>query len=954
MGEVLENGVYLPDEGERNAYNGLKGNWNTVDTVVAQVQALSSTGLIRKPVDELPTEDIETNVIYMLKAVKPNGDVYRIEYMYIDNHWDALGTSETTLDDYYTKAETDNLPAVKSGINATRVSNYDAHLANNDIHVTLANKQSWDGKQNALDTNQTAAVNSGVTAAKVTGYDTHVSDTDIHVTTNDKAAWNAKQDGLSQTQLAAVNSGITEAKRTGYDSHVADTDVHVTTADKAAWNSKQNALTQAQLDNIAAVPDKADSADLATVATTGDYGDLLNAPTIPTVNNASLTIQKNGTDVATFTANASSNVTANLSIPTKTSELDNDAGFLTQHNPIDNALSATSENALQNKVVKSELDGKAPLVHTHAASDVTSGTFNIARIPNLDASKITSGTIDIARLPKGSLERLVKVANQAARYALTTDDVQLGDTVQQLDTGVMYVVTDETKLDSADGYTEFTAGSASSVPWTGVTGKPNDYPPSSHTHTKSQITDFPALATVATSGSYNDLNNIPASFTPSSHTHGNLTNDGKVGTTANKPLITGTGGVVQAGSFGTSANTFCEGNDSRLSDARTPVAHTHGKADITDLFNSANTWTALNSYNQSIQITANFNIGAAPSSDVYGGFYFGNGNTNIGNVTARVSSAGITYSRLYVSNKYANGALDPNGTLTNVELQVGLKANGNRFIYSNASWDNSLIPYANNTYDLGSSSYQWNNIYSKGYYYNGTAWGLDQANVWNTYQTIKGYYFGNEQSTNGRTCLYLTSNRDTVGQSGIYITKFRQNRVQGGLQPLDLHYLAIDVLENSIRTNGILNLNITGWNNDVPSGAILYSALADAQLGSSLAPWKFINGVNPGALSLPDYSHPTLLDVTAQGLNWHTDTTPNYYEAPANGYFAVIVQCPNTANGVLDIFVNNTGIGSSDHGIYAGSELFCYVPVIQGSIVRVRARCDNYYSVAFYPCLGNV
>jgi hypothetical protein len=219
-------------------------------------------------------------------------------------------------------------------------------------------------------------------------------------------------------------------------------------------------------------------------------------------------------------------------------------------------LSATSENALQNKVVKSELDGKAPLVHTHAASDVTSGTFNIARIPNLDASKITSGTIDIARLPKGSLERLIKVADQSARYALTTDDVQLGDTVQQLDTGVMYVVTDETKLDSADGYTEFTAGSASSVPWTGVTGKPSDYPPSSHTHTKSQITDFPTLATVATSGEYSDLNNIPASFTPSSHTHGNITNDGKVGATANKPLITGTGGAVQAGSFGTAANTF--------------------------------------------------------------------------------------------------------------------------------------------------------------------------------------------------------------------------------------------------------------------------------------------------------------------------------------------------------------------------------------------------------------
>ena len=713
MGEVLENGVYLPDEGERNAYNGLKGNWNTVDTVVAQVQALSSTGLIRKPVDELPTEDIETNVIYMLKATKPNGDVYRIEYMYIDGHWDALGTSETTLDDYYTKAETDNLPAVKSGINATRVSNYDDHLANNDIHVTLANKQSWDGKQTALDANQTAAVNSGVTAAKVTGYDTHVSDTDIHVTTSDKAAWNAKQDGLSQTQLAAVNSGITEAKRTGYDSHVADTNVHVTTADKTAWNGKQNALTQTQLNNIAAVPDKANSADLATVATTGDYGDLLNAPAIPTVNNASLTIQKNGTDVATFTANASSNVTANLAIPTKTSELNNDAGFLTQHNPIDDELSATSENALQNKVVKSELDGKASLVHTHAASDVTSGTFNIARIPNLDASKITSGTIDIARLPKGALERLVKVANQTTRYALTTDDVQLGDTVQQLDTGVMYVVTDETKLDSADGYTEFTAGAASSVPWTGVTGKPNDYPPSSHTHTKSQITDFPTLATVATSGSYNDLNNIPASFTPSSHVHGNLTNDGKIGTTANKPLITGTGGVVQAGSFGNAANTFCEGNDSRLSDARTPVAHTHGKADITGLFNSANTWTGANSFSiDNLEVQTEYTLGTLPQAESAVALFTGRTTDNnfVTNINFYQNPTRGTGLRFTIRNKWDNNGYSTTGTTRNAHLEFLQNIDKTAYLQWQGYVNNSLYPLANNTYDLGNSSYKWKTI----------------------------------------------------------------------------------------------------------------------------------------------------------------------------------------------------------------------------------------------------
>ena len=66
------------------------------------------------------------------------------------------------------------------------------------------------------------------------------------------------------------------------------------------------------------------------------------------------------------------------------------------------------------------------------------------------------------------------------------------------------------------------------------------------------------------------------SRTPTSHTHGNITNAGAVGSTENLPLITTTSGVVTTGTFGTTANTFCQGNDSRLSDARTPTSHTHG------------------------------------------------------------------------------------------------------------------------------------------------------------------------------------------------------------------------------------------------------------------------------------------------------------------------------------------------------------------------------------------
>lgn len=131
--------------------------------------------------------------------------------------------------------------------------------------------------------------------------------------------------------------------------------------------------------------------------------------------------------------------------------------------------------------MQTALDGKAPKTHTHGNADIT----------GLDASKLT-GTIDIARLPQGALERCVVVADDTARKALTTSQVQVGDTVNVTSTGLMYFVVDDTKLSSDDGYKVYTAGSATSVPWSGVTGKPSTFTPSAHTHTKSQISDFPA------------------------------------------------------------------------------------------------------------------------------------------------------------------------------------------------------------------------------------------------------------------------------------------------------------------------------------------------------------------------------------------------------------------------------------------------------------------------------
>lgn len=83
------------------------------------------------------------------------------------------------------------------------------------------------------------------------------------------------------------------------------------------------------------------------------------------------------------------------------------------------------------------------------------------------------GVIDIENLPKSVIERMKIVQNDAARFALTTNEVQNGDVVKVESTNLMYYVNDDTKLNSEDGYESFKAGSASSVPWSGVTGKPS-------------------------------------------------------------------------------------------------------------------------------------------------------------------------------------------------------------------------------------------------------------------------------------------------------------------------------------------------------------------------------------------------------------------------------------------------------------------------------------------------
>lgn len=121
----------------------------------------------------------------------------------------------------------------------------------------------------------------------------------------------------------------------------------------------------------------------------------------PTVNNGTLTIQKNGTNVTTFTANQSSNATANITVPTTVAELSDASTYVTQNNLTtqlankQNVLTAGDHINITDNTIKA-------VDYVHSDNPVPASQVT----PVVTNDMIADGTITADKLASGATVKL--------------------------------------------------------------------------------------------------------------------------------------------------------------------------------------------------------------------------------------------------------------------------------------------------------------------------------------------------------------------------------------------------------------------------------------------------------------------------------------------------------------------------------------------------------------------
>ena len=359
-------------------------------TISAAVASLDWANITNKPTDvsywtndagyitsaDLPTKtsDLTNDSDFVTSADVPT------KTSDLTNDSGFITNSVNNLANYYKKSETYTQGEVNSLLSAIVIPTKTSDLTN-DSNFVSDTDYATASKGGVIKVGSGLAITNGVLSTTGGGVADAVEWSNVLNKPSDVSYWTNDAGYITSAALPTKTSDLTNDS--GFLTSYTETDpiysaspaAGITAADISSWNAKSDF--------------------------SGSYNDLTDKPTIPTVNNATLTIQRNNTNVGTFTANASSDKTINIAVPTTVAELSDASTYVTQNNLTtqlankQNILTAGDHINITNSTIKA-----VDYVHSEDPAPTSQVT------PVVTNDMIADGTITADKLASGATVKL--------------------------------------------------------------------------------------------------------------------------------------------------------------------------------------------------------------------------------------------------------------------------------------------------------------------------------------------------------------------------------------------------------------------------------------------------------------------------------------------------------------------------------------------------------------------
>ena len=177
-----------------------KTNWNAKENASNKSQTLDPTSTTEFPSSAATANFVNSSVASATANFLGNYELSDIGLTYPA----TTSQIETALDGYTFSTTPTNNDYVYVEVKNPQTTGID-----DEVQRYKFNGTSWlyeyTLNNSSFTAAEKAAIDSGIDSTKVGNYDAHIANTDIHVTTSDKSTWNGKQDAISD--LSTIRSG---------------------------------------------------------------------------------------------------------------------------------------------------------------------------------------------------------------------------------------------------------------------------------------------------------------------------------------------------------------------------------------------------------------------------------------------------------------------------------------------------------------------------------------------------------------------------------------------------------------------------------------------------------------------------------------------------------------------------------------------------------------------------